>query len=256
MDSQKGKFSGIAAFFNESELKSLFLMFVQMIVVIEIILLLVMLTDYAINKSEPFPTKLYLFLAFGMPLAVIFLLGAMIHAFQHYVHGGGQSTDRHQEQARTMVPQAPNKTRHIQWHALRQANYLVKIALVLIAVISLFYLEDMILFLARAGGQALDSMVLIVIVLICGATLLGLCRALANFRLKNKQMDFQHQYRKDILERLELIVLDNETIVDKQGNIVPIKNQNLIDVPAITMGGKHIAQSEDSNAKTGTHEHK
>lgn len=252
---RKVKFNGIANFFKESELKSLFLKYIQLIIVVEVVILIIMLAGFAANRSEPFPTKLYLFLAFGIPLAITFLLGTVIQAFGKYVYGDSTSKNGHQgDDSQNSAQIAPPGTGIRLWRKLSNAPYLVKILLFLIAVVLVFKLEDMLGFIARTGSQAFDSLILIMVALISAATLIGLIWMLAAFRLRNKQMDYHHQYRKDILERLELMVLDDETIIDKKGNIIPIKNKKLIGETSVTLVDEYHVQPKKIEEKTRTHE--
>jgi hypothetical protein len=223
-NSFKQKLAGIAGLFNESELKNIFLKYVQFIIVVEIIILMMMMAGYAANKPAPFPTKLYLFLAFGVPLAITFLLGAIIQAFGKYVYG--DQTSGLDKQNNGIAQLSSNSTMNLLWGSLKAAPYLAKLVLFLIALVVLFYLEDMLGFMAKASTQAFDSLIIVILVLIGGATLFGLCWVYALYRLKSKQMDYHQQYRKKILEKLELMVLDDDTIVDKKGNLVPLKGLN------------------------------
>jgi len=253
--SRKGKFDGIANFFKESELKNLFLKYIQLIIVVEIVILIMMLAGYAANRNEPFPTKLYLFLAFGVPVAITFILGTVIQAFGKYIYGDKLSQSDHQEDGEN-TSQIPLDTRNMLWGKINNAPYLIKILLFLVAVVFLFKLENMLGFIARTGSQALDSLILIFVALISGATLTGLIWMLAAFRLRNKQMDYHHQYRKEILDRLELMVLDNETIVDKKGNIIPIKNQKFIEETSVTVENEYNVLPKEIEEKTRAHERK
>ncbi len=253
---RKGKFDGIANFFKESELKNLFLKYIQLIIVVEIVILIIMSAGYAANRDEPFPTKLYLFLAFGVPVAITFLLGTVIQAFGKYIYGDRLSHSGDQEDGESTTHISSDATRYMLWGKINSAPYLIKILLFLIAVIFLFKLENMLGFIARTGSQAFDSLILVAVAVISGATLIGLIWMLAAFRLRNKQMDYHHQYRKEILDRLELMVLDNETIVDKKGNIIPIKNQKFIEETSVTVENEYNVLPKEIEEKTRAHERK
>lgn len=249
-----GKFDGIAKFFKEYELKNLFLRYIQLIIAVEIIILIMVLTGYAASKAQSFPTKLYLFLAFGVPLAITFLLGAVIQAFGKFIYGDKISSKEQEEDGNTIMSAPTRWIGQGLWSAVTDAPYLVKMVLFLASIFFLFKLEDILGFFIRAGGQAFDSLILIGGFLIGGATILGLFWMLAVFRLKNKQMDYHHQYRSDILERLELMVLDDETVVDKSGNIVPIKGMKQVGESTIELEPDYHIQPKKIEDKTRINE--
>jgi hypothetical protein len=253
-NSLKQKLVGIAGLFNESELKNIFLKYIQFIIVVEIIILMMMLAGYAANRPAPFPTKLYLFLGFGVPLAITFLLGAMIQAFGKYVYG--DRTSGLDKQNNGIAQLSSNPTMNLLWGSLKAAPYLAKLVLFLMALSLVFYLEDMLGFMAKAGTQAFDSLIMVIIVLICGATLFGLFWAYALYRLKSKQMDYHQHYRKEILERLELMVLDDDTIVDKKGNLIPLKDLNSVENSLDTLDIEYTSKQNDTEEKLESYEPK
>ncbi len=240
-----GKFTGIASFFKEPELKQLFLRYIQLVIFVEIIILIMILAGYAANKPEPFPTKLYLFLAFGVPLAITFLLGAVIQAFGKFIYGENASKKEHREESTSVVAAAPRWLGHGLWRTLVDAPYLVKMLLFLAGIIFLFKLEDLLGFILKVGSQAFDSLILVGGLLIGGATLLGLAWMLVVYRLKNKQMDYQHQYRRDILEQLGFMILDDETVVDKSGNIVPTRELKQVGESDIELTPEYHIQNKE-----------
>lgn len=251
--SRNGKTVGIAKFFQESELKSLFLRYIQLILLVEVVILMIVLTGYLAGPPEPFPTKLYLFLAFGIPLAITFLLGAVIQAFGKFIYGDREKKADTDEDSSLMIT-PPRWIGHGVWRTFISAPYLVKMILFLAVIVFLFKFEELFGFLLKTGGQAFDSLILIGGLLIGGATLLGLVWLLVVFRLKTKQMDYHHQYRKDILQQLELMVLDDETIVDKSGNIVPIGGLKKVGESDIELENGNLIQPKLIEGKTGTNE--
>lgn len=258
MESQRTtRLNGIANFFKEAELKSLFLRYIQLIILVEIIILIMVLVGYAASESKAFPTKAYLYLAFGVPLAITFLLGAVIQAFGKFIYGDRTSGEERQEEGSGLVALAPRGIGHGLWRTLLGAPYLIKMLLFLACIVFLFKFEDLFGFLVRAGGQAFDSLVLIGGLVVGGGTILGIIWMLVVFRLKAKQMDYHHQYRQEILERLELMVLNDETIVDKSGNIVTLRELKQVGEPDIELDVEyHHSQPDLIEEKTGTDEAK
>lgn len=249
---RNGKIIGIAKFFQESELKSLFLRYIQLIILVEIVILMIVLTGYLAGPSKAFPTKLYLFLAFGAPLAITFLLGAVIQAFGKFIYGDHGKADKEDDNSLMITP--PRWIGHGLWRTFISAPYLVKMLLFLTAIIFLFKFDDLFGFIIKTGGQAFDSLVLMGGLIVGGVTLLGLIWMLVVFRLKTKQMDYQHEYRKEILQRLELMILDDETVVDKSGNIVPIGGLKQVGESDIELDAGYPIQPKLIEGKTGTNE--
>lgn len=84
---KNGKFVGIASLFNADQLKTYFMAYIHFMVVVEIILFLIMFLASLGPGKGPFPIRFYFFLSFTVPIAITFLLGLFILAFNKYIFG-------------------------------------------------------------------------------------------------------------------------------------------------------------------------
>lgn len=231
---EKKKFLGIACLFNEKELKGLFIRYIHLIIIVEISLLLIMLAGYAAGKTEPFPTKLYLFLAFGIPLAATFLLGVVVQAFDEYIGGERAAADGHPPTPRRHEPQGAERARNALWRVVARVSHPGKIVLLLSGAYFLYHLDGLLGFMVRAGSKTYHALILLTALLIGGATLIGLLWLVSIYRLERNRMDHRYQYRRDILKGLDLMMMDDGTIVDRSGRIVPPREALPLQRPPLT----------------------
>jgi len=250
---EKRKFVGMACLFDEKELKGLFLRYIHLIIIVEISLLLIMLAGYAAGKTGAFPTRLYFFLAFGIPLATTFLLGVVVQAFDHYVAGERKAADRYPPDPLRPEPQRPETSRNALWRRVANTSHPVKIALLLSGAYFLYHLDGLLGFMVRAGSEAYHSLILLTVFLIGGATLIGLFWLVSAYRLKRNQMEHRYRYRQEILERLDLMVLDDDTIVDRSGRIVALREALPLQTPSLTLPDE-ATPPEDLETESRSHE--
>lgn len=213
---------GIAKYFSEAQIRDFFIRYISLIIVVEIFLLLIMLCGSVAFYKEPFPTKLYLILALSLPLGITFLLGTFVIAFNKFVfEKAADSDDEADKEQGDRV--AWFSKGDLFFNKIHKIPFIVKLFLTSLIIPVLFKLDDIMGYFAGIGAQAVRHLMMIAIALIGTAAIVGITWLVVNFRLKKKQMDYEYRYRKDIMDKLELMVLDNDTLVDRNGNVVSIK---------------------------------
>jgi hypothetical protein len=124
--------------------------------------------------------------------------------------------------------------RNALWRAVAKASHPVKIVLLLSGAYFLYHMDGLLGFMVRAGSKTYHSLILLTALLIGGATLIGLLWLVGSYRLKRNRMDHRFRYRRDILERLDLMLLDDDTIVDRRGRIVTPREALPLQTPSLT----------------------
>ena len=84
---KKEKQSGLATLFDGVELKSFFINYLWFIVAVEILIFLVSFLGNLGPNKGPFPWKFYFYVSFVTPVAITFLLGVFILAFNQFIFG-------------------------------------------------------------------------------------------------------------------------------------------------------------------------
>ncbi|MEJ2040136.1 MAG: hypothetical protein P8X55_14565, partial [Desulfosarcinaceae bacterium] len=222
MNQTRDKVAGIAKFFTEMELKNLFLKYLQWIMLVEILLLFVMALGFAADGAKSFPTKLYLFLAFGIPLALTLILGLIIQVFEAYAFKRRISTANPPDGSPLQQNPADSFEHQPAEKVMDLGAHLLKLTLLLVAAVLVYSLEDIFGFIARMGSRTLGVLQIVSITAIGAAAVLALLWMVIHFRLKSRQLEFQYRYRKQILDQLGVLLLENDTIIDSKGNTIRI----------------------------------
>ncbi|WP_054698752.1 hypothetical protein [Desulfosarcina cetonica] len=89
---KKEKHSGLATLFDGVELKSFFINYLWFIIAVEILIFLVSFLGHLSPEKGPFPWKFYFYVSFITPVAITFLLGVFILAFNQFIFGASQAT--------------------------------------------------------------------------------------------------------------------------------------------------------------------
>ena len=84
---KKEKHSGLATLFDGVELKSFFINYLWFIIAVEILIFLVSFLGNLGPDKGPFPWKFYFYVSFIAPVAITFLLGVFILAFNQFIFG-------------------------------------------------------------------------------------------------------------------------------------------------------------------------
>ena len=91
-----GKRKGVASLFDDYEIKDLFKRFIQLLVVVEVLIFLVCwvyqlgIDEVAVTGKPvdvPFPWKAYFLVSFAAPVALTFLTGIVVVAFNSFLYG-------------------------------------------------------------------------------------------------------------------------------------------------------------------------
>lgn len=237
---RQSKYVGIAGFFSETQIRDLFVRYLSLIIVVEIFLLLIMLCGSVAVYKQPFPIKLYLILALSIPLGMTFLLGVFVMAFNKFIFEKNKSGDANEMQKHGGQTAWFSKS-DLLFERIHKIPFIVKIFMTLLIIPVLFKLDDIIGFYAGIGAQTVRYLAIAVIVLIGTTAIFGTIWMVMSFRLKKRQMDYEYRYRKDVMDKLELMVLDNDTIVDRNGKVISIKKPaKTEDQPAIIDGEYEI----------------
>ena len=211
---------GIAALFEKNELKDLFIKYLILIGVIEGFIFFVSFLSQLGPENVPFPWKSYFFAAFIVPLSITFLLGIIVLGFDRYVFG-------HQppESSSNMgLSSAEQQGRAQKFHALifviRQIPFLIGL-LLLVVLSGVAYKLDSILAVIGHVGERTAHYALITLAVVLGVGLiLGLVWMIMSYNLRKKGMEYQYQYKKDVVEKTGLIILNDDRVMDQNGKLL------------------------------------
>ncbi len=215
------KHVGVAQLFNDTQLKTYFVNYLHFIVAIEMLIFLISCVGYLGAVSSPFPWKFYFYVAFLTPIAITFLLGIFILAFNKYVFG---KNPLHDTVTTREIGEPASEKLTIRLQTLlsysRQIPFLLILFLLVLGSLIFYYLDAILLFLAGVGEKALQYLLIAAAVILISGVIISVVWLLVNYKLRVKMMEQQYQYKNDVMERMEMLIMDDNTVISKDGKII------------------------------------
>lgn len=215
---------GFASLFTDAELKSLYKKYLVFLGIVEGLILVgcwvfqlgVKEYNHFGSVNVPFPWKMYFLIAFLAPVAITFLGGLLVVAFNKYVHGVDYSLreDGTGDEAHGgMVGQFQTVL-----NLLLRIPFLLSLLLLALGVGILYRIEDITKFLGNLGVISIKYIALFAAVIIAVGAVLWIVWMVLNYRLKRKDMEYR--YRHEVMERTGVIFIDDKTVVNPEGRLL------------------------------------
>ena len=212
----------IADFFDNAELKQLFKKFLILIGAVELIIFFLCWIyqlglkefDRFGNVNILFPWKTYFLLAFLVPVAITFLLGIFVVAFNNYVCGSklhpplSGSDDKPLSRLQTW------------WNVIFQLPFLFMLLLLGVTAGIVYKMEEIAAVVGRLGEEAFNFVLIIAAAALVVATLFGLIWMILTYKLKKKNMEYR--YKSEVMERLGIVFLDDKVIINQEGKRIAV----------------------------------
>lgn len=233
------KLKGIANLFDKSELKSFILNYMIILVVVEGLIFFVSFIVHLSASDAGFPWRPYIFASFIAPVAITFMFGIVVLFFNKYLYEYSHTPNK------DMVGfggdlSAPSKLQ-MALHITRQVPFLLGLLLLVLAAGIIYKIDDILIFIGHAGERAAFYLLIALGVLLAVAAVFGMVWMYLSYRLRREKLNYQYQYRKDVAERLGLVILDDNSVFDREGKAISLDNST----KAITGGSK-----QDNNSIT------
>lgn len=219
-ENKENKPFGVASLFDREQLRSTFVNFLYMITGLELIIFVVMLVATVGLAKEPFPWKTYFFVAFTVPVAITFLFGIFLIAFNNFFFG-----QRHETNMETTGTPPPGNSKSYLFKtnsfidSMRKVPIMVTLFLIIIGALAAYNLDDAIMVVANTGEQLVKYLVVAMGALLLVATVVALTWLIINYKLRKRYMDYQNKYRQAAMERLGMMIIDDQETID-QKNII------------------------------------
>ncbi|TYT76321.1 hypothetical protein [Desulfobotulus mexicanus] len=193
----KQSFSGMARLFSKDEVKVFFKKFVYLVMFIEVAIFIacwmfqlgLLGEGRQEHGTQPFPWKTYLLFAFLAPLAMTFLLGIVVSAFNLFLFG------EESLKSKSASGESPG------WlHTLLQIPFLFMMLFLGLAAGALYRMDEILFFLDHAGTAFLDVFRVVGILLVICGTAAGILWMILGYRLKIKALEYQ--YKAEVLQCL------------------------------------------------------
>lgn len=221
---KKEKHSGLATLFDGVELKSFFINYLWFIIAVEILIFLVSFLGHLGPEKGPFPWKFYFYVSFITPVAITFLLGVFILAFNQFIFGANTVTG---EDGISGGEGEENRSKLFQFNLFLTHMKKVPFLPVLFALVAsavLFYkLDAIFLFIFNAGEKMVTYSLIACGVLLAAGLIFGVAWIVSNYKLSKKHMEHEYRYRNDVMEKLGFLIMEDDTVIDKNGKLVSQK---------------------------------
>jgi len=225
-DTQKkqsgGKRKGVASLFDDYEIKDLFRRYVQLLIVVEVLIFLVCwvyqlgLDEVAVTGKPvdiPFPWKAYFLVSFAAPLAVTFLVGIVVLAFNSFLYGQ-RGTPIFKEDGSDGTSSKLARIANFCF----QLPFLLTLFLLGVLLGVVYNMNEILLFLGRFGEAAAKFVLIGLGCVLVAGTIFGVVRMVLNYKLRKKNMEYE--YKREVMERLGIAILDEKTMIDSNGQMV------------------------------------
>ncbi len=216
---------GVAALFEKEELKDILRSYLVAIFVIEGFIFFVSFLSQIGPEAVPFPWKSYFFAAFTIPLTITFLLGIIILSFDRYIFGHQNISEEVSE-----IFQAASETRsriqkfHASLFVIRQFPFLLGLLSLLVLSVTAYKLNDILVVVGHVGERTAHYLFIGLAVLLAVAVVVGLIWMFLSYNLRKKTLEYEFQYKKEVIEKTGLILLGDNRVMNQDGRVLSFNN--------------------------------
>ncbi len=227
----KKKNRDILSLFSNHELKALFKNYLILMGIVETFILLVCLTSQIGPDHAAFPWKHYFFAAFIIPVAITFLFGLIVMAFNKCIYDSNPIIDSGpvgSEMAEAAERKGYLYKFQLFLYSIRQVPFLVGVFLLGICAGVIYKIDTILLYVGRAGEKTAYYFLVISATVLAVAVVMVMIWMILNYKLRKQRLDYEHQYRSQVVERTGMIILDDDTVLDPSGEVLTKGNTNLL----------------------------
>ena len=203
----------IADYFTKSDRKKLFFDYLKLIGILEIVIFIVVAlwaTDDKYHRVyTPFPWRQYLFVAFAFPIIFTFLMGIVITGFNYFM-GAEEDEAAGDASGADSLGAIVNQ--------MRRLPYLALLFLLIVTILGLYNMNHIMAWVSSLGQQTFTFLSYALAVLGALVALYMAFFLFFKYRLNRKHM--QYQYYTDISNKYGLIILDDQTVLHKNGDLL------------------------------------
>jgi hypothetical protein len=205
----------VADYFSKTDRKKLFFDYLKLIGILEIVIFIVVVlwaTDDKYHRVyTPFPWREYAFVAFAFPIVFTFLMGIIVTGFNYFL---GEETAVSGEEGQTSGQnQLDALVRQI-----RKLPYLGILFLLLVTLFALYNMNHIMAWLSSLGYNTF--MFLSYVLAGLGGIAITYLLFFLFFKYRLNQKNMKYQYYSQISDKFGLIILDDRTVLYKDGNML------------------------------------
>ena len=204
----------IADYFSKTDRKKLFFDYLKLIGILEIVIFIVVVlwaTDDKYHRVyTPFPWAEYVFVAFAFPVVCTFLMGIIITGFNHFLGEESSAEPKGEDDTGNQL--------EVLVRQIRRLPYLGILFLLLVTIFALYNMNYIMAWLSSLGYNTFLFLSYILAGLGAITVIYMLFFLFFKYRLNQKNM--KYQYYSQISDKFGLIILDDRTVLYKDGNML------------------------------------
>lgn len=205
--------SKIATYFTKADRKKLFFDYLKLIGILEIIIFIIVVLWASDDKyhrvQSAFPWREYVFVAFAFPIVFTFLMGVIITGFNYFLGA--------EEPAETREDQPANQMEAV----ISQVKRLPYLAILFLLLVTIFALYNMNYIMAWLGSLGYNTFLFLSYVLAgLGIIVVIYLMFFLFFKYRLNRKHLKYQYYSDISDKHGLIILDDRTVLHKNGSLL------------------------------------
>jgi hypothetical protein len=206
--------SKLANYFTKSDRKKLFFDYLKLVGILEIVIFIVVVLWASDDKyhrvQSAFPWREYVFVAFAFPIVFTFLMGVIITGFNYFL--GGET------EVAAAGGEIPVNQMDAVISQIKRLPYLSLLFLLLVTIFALYNLNHIMAWLRDLGYDTFRFLSYVLAGLGVIVVIYMMFFLFFKYRLNHKHM--KYQYYSDISAKHGLIILDDQTVIHKNGNLL------------------------------------
>lgn len=224
-ENKEKKRIGVATLFDKQEIKEYFNNFFLLVCGIEILIFIGHFIGSIGPEKNPFPWKQYFFIAFMAPVVLVFLVGLIVIGFNYYIFGDRFSKDNVEADLFAGSKEAKlGQSFSYFFSVMRQMPVLVGFFILSLSSVVLYKFDTILGVIGHVGEKTAYYVFIILSVAAAGALIFLLFWLFYKFRLHKYDLEKQWEFKKQVMEKTGLIILDNNTVVSEDGKVILQEN--------------------------------
>ncbi len=221
---KSSKAVGVASTFDGQELKNFFVNYLTTMLVIEGLIFFFCFVNHLSTDSANFPWKPYLFATFITPIAITFVFGLIILTFNKFFFRGAVEEPPDDESPYAGVSFNKGDRLGSFFQVVHRMPFLLSMLLLIVGTAVAYNLDSVVLYAAQAGATTAQYLFFTTIGLLAVAVLGIATWMLLSYRLRQTRMTSSHQYKMQLMDQFGMVLMDDGTMLDKDGNVVYQQN--------------------------------
>jgi hypothetical protein len=205
--------SKLANYFTKADRKKLFFDYLKLVGILEIVIFIIVVLwasdDRYHRVQAAFPWREYVFVAFAFPIVFTFLMGVIITGFNYFLGEETAETENGEEPA--------NPVDAMIGH-FKRLPYLSLLFLLLVTIFALYNMNYIMAWLSSLGYNTFRFLSYVLAGLGVIVVIYMMFFLFFKYRLNHKHM--KYQYYSDIGAKHGLIILDDRTVLERNGNML------------------------------------